>query len=60
MIYTILYRSPDANPLDRPKSARVKATNATRAIAMLVNEKKNAGEIGGKADIVILEVRITA
>lgn len=43
-----------------PKHRRTRASNATRAISAVVNDLKNAGEISGKADIVILEAKVVA
>lgn len=43
-----------------PKKRRVRAANATRAISAVVNDLKNAGDISGKADVIILEAKVVA
>lgn len=42
-----------------PKVDRVKASNATRAIAAVVSKLREEGAITGKKDVVILEVKVT-
>lgn len=44
----------------QPSHARIRASNATRAISAFVNEQKNAGKIENKTEIVILEAKVVA
>lgn len=43
-----------------PEVARVRASNATRAISQVVNNLKAEGRIQGKADVVIVEAKVVA